>query len=403
MAARDAAATIAARLEGAGHTAYFAGGCVRDELLGLHPADYDVATQATPDQIRDLFPKARGVGEHFGVMLVRHGGRTVEVATFRGEGSYQDGRRPTQVTFADEVTDALRRDFTINGLFMHPPSGRVIDHVGGRADLQARRLRAIGDPDARLEEDRLRLLRAVRFAARFDLSIDPATLSAVRRHAPELRGVSRERVGHEVRRMLAHPGRATAVGLIEAHGLAAATLLEPEAAFEPRRLAAIPASASVVCSLAAWMRDRALPRPWTERLERWTEALVLSNQEREGVADTLSALEALHGAWSTMGVAARKRLAASVGFSDALSILAAEAPEAAGEVRGDLAPLQASGLAPPPLLDGNDLQRLGLHPGPAFRRILDAVYDAQLEGRVQTLEEARELALRVHAQLGQGT
>ena len=202
--------------------------------------------------------------------------------------------------------------------------------------------------------------------------------------------------------MLAHHGRATAVGLIEAHGLAAATLLEPEAAFEPRRLAAIPASASVVCSLAAWMRDRALPRPWAERLERWTEALVLSNQEREGVADTLSALEAMLGAWSTMGVAARKRLAASAGFDDALSMLGSEAPAMAESVRGDLATLRVSGLAPPPLLDGHDLQQLGLHPGPAFRRILDAVYDAQLEGRVQTREEARALALRVHAQPGPG-
>ncbi|NBX25891.1 MAG: CCA tRNA nucleotidyltransferase [Planctomycetes bacterium] len=397
MSPRDAAAAIAARLEAAGHTAYFAGGCVRDELLGLHPADHDVATQATPDQIREIFPKARGVGEHFGVMLVRHGGRTVEVATFRGEGSYQDGRRPTQVTFADEVTDALRRDFTINGLFMHPASGRVIDHVGGRADLEARLLRAIGDPDARLEEDRLRLLRAVRFAARFDLSIDPATLAAVRRHAPELRGVSRERVGHEIRRMLAHAGRSAAVSLIEAQGLAPATLLEPEAAFEPRRIASLPGSASIACSLASWMLDRALPQSWAQRLERWTEALVLSNQERDGVAAALTALDALRHDWPGMGVAQRKRLAASGGFADALAILQAEAPGAAGEIRGDLVPLEASGLAPPPLLDGHELQRLGLQPGPAFRRILDAVYDAQLEGRVRTLDEARGWALRVHA------
>lgn len=397
MPPRDAAAAIAARLESEGHVAYFAGGCVRDELLGLHPADYDLATDATPERIRAIFPKARGVGEHFGVMLVRQGGRTVEVATFRGEGVYEDGRRPTEVVFSDEVTDARRRDFTINGLFMHPATGRVIDHVGGRADLKAGLLRAIGDPDARLEEDRLRLLRAVRFAARFGLSIDPPTLEAVRRHAPELRGVSRERVGHEVRRMLSNPGRTRAVELIEAQGLAPATLLESDTAHEPLRVAALPANASFGCSLAAWMLDRASPAPWPERLERWTEALVLSNHERDAVAAAIRGLVSLRNEWTSLGVAARKRLAASAGFGDAMDLLAAEAPAAASAVRADLAPLEASGLAPAPLLDGHELQRLGLHPGPAFRRILDAVYDAQLEGRVGTPEQARELALRVAA------
>lgn len=398
MPAREAAAAIAARLEAAGHTAYFAGGCVRDELLGLHPADYDLATDATPDRIREIFPKARGVGEHFGVMLVRHGGRTVEVATFRGEGAYQDGRRPMQVTFADEVTDARRRDFTINGLFMHPPTGRVIDHVHGRADLHDRLLRAIGDPDARLEEDRLRLLRAVRFAARFSLDIDPATLAAVRRHAPELRGVSRERVGHEIRRMLSHATRLDAVRLIEANGLAPATLLEPDAGFRPMRLPELAPAASVVCALAAWMLDRASPAHWPRRLERWTEALVLSNHEREGVAAALVALEAVRGSWPALGVAARKRLAASEGFTDAMALFAAEDRVATAAIQTDLVELQATGLAPVPLLDGHDLQRLGLQPGPAFRRILDAVYDAQLEGRVRTPEQARDLALQVQRQ-----
>lgn len=397
--AREAAAAIAARLEAVGHTAYFAGGCVRDELLGLHPADYDLATDATPDRIREIFPKARGVGEHFGVMLVRHGGRTVEVATFRGEAGYQDGRRPTQVTFADEVTDARRRDFTINGLFMHPSSGRVIDHVNGRADLQAKLLRAIGDPDARLEEDRLRLLRAVRFAARFTLDIDPATIAAVRRHAPELRGVSRERVGHEIRRMLSHATRLDAVRLIEANGLAPATLLEPDAGFRPMRLPELAPAASVVCALAAWMLDRASAMHWPQRLERWTEALVLSNQERDGMAAALEALEVIRGSWPALGVAARKRLAASEGFADAMALFAAEDPAATTAVQNDLVGLQATGLAPAPLLDGHDLQRLGLQPGPAFRRILDAVYDAQLEGRVRTSGEARDLALRVHRQV----
>ena len=391
---RDAAAAIAARLRSEGHVAYFAGGCVRDELLGLHPADYDVATDATPDRIRAIFPKARGVGEHFGVMLVRQGGRTVEVATFRGEGGYEDGRRPTQVTFSDEVTDARRRDFTINGIFMDPSDGRLIDHVGGRADLKAGVLRAIGDPDARLEEDRLRLLRAVRFAARFGLAFDPPTLEAVRRHAAELRGVSRERVGHEVRRMLAHASRAAAVERIESSGLAPATLLESDASFVPRHLGGLEAHATFASALAAWMLDRDVPVPWQRRLERWTEALVLSNHERDAVAAALETLQAMRDSWASMRVAARKRLAAAAGFADALALRTAEDADAAAAIRSDLVPLQASGLSPQPLLDGHDLQRLGLQPGPAFRRILEAVYDAQLEGAVRTPDEARVWALR---------
>jgi poly(A) polymerase len=391
---RQAATEVAGRLEQAGFIAYFAGGCVRDELMGEHPVDYDVATNATPDQIRGVFPRARGVGEHFGVMLVRQGGRTVEVATFRGEGAYRDGRRPEQVAFSDERTDAQRRDFTVNGLFMHPASGRVIDHVQGLADLQARVLRAIGDPDARLEEDRLRLLRAVRFAARFGLKMDPATERAIERHAPELRGVSRERVGQEVRRMLAHAGRAAAVSMIERLGLAPATLLEPACTDPGSRLAALDPRAGVPCALAAWMLDRPVSLPWPERLERWTRALVLSNQEREAMAAAMSARESLVNRWPDMGVAARKRLAAGPGFADAMRLLQAEGWFATESVRAQVDELARTGLAPDPWIDGHDLQRLGLRPGPAFGRILNAVYDAQLEGRVTSREAAMELARR---------
>ncbi len=391
---REAAAAVAARLESAGFTAYFAGGCVRDELMGHAPADYDVATNATPDQIRGLYAGARGVGEHFGVMLVRQGGRTIEVATFRGEGAYADGRRPGHVEFSDERTDALRRDFTVNGLFMKPATGEVIDHVGGRADLAARTLRAIGDADARLEEDRLRLLRAVRFAARFGFEMEASTREAVRRHAPELRGVSRERVGHEVRRMLAHDSRATAIEWIETLGLAPATLLE-EGACRIARVRALPAGVSVHAALAAWLLDRASSLPWIERLARWTEALVLSNAEADAVAAALRARDVLRDAWEALGVAGRKRLASGPGFADALTLLEAEGDPRAATIRATVGDLARTGLAPTPFLDGHALQSLGMKPGPAFRRILDAVYDAQLEGRVGTLEEARTLALRV--------
>jgi tRNA nucleotidyltransferase/poly(A) polymerase len=391
---RQAAAEVASRLEQAGFTAYFAGGCVRDELLGEHPADYDVATSATPEQIRGVFPRARGVGEHFGVMLVRQGGRTVEVATFRGEGAYRDGRRPGQVAFSDERTDAQRRDFTVNGLFMHPSSGRVIDHVQGLADLQARVLRAIGDPDARLEEDRLRLLRAVRFAARFGMKVHPDTERAIERHAPELRGVSRERVGQEVRRMLDHASRASAVSMIERLGLAPATLLEPAGGPLGARLAALAPQVGVPCALVAWMLDRPVPLPWPERLERWSQALVLSNHEREAMAAALSARDALLTRWPAMGVAARKRLASGRGFADAMRLLESEGWDATASVGAQIEELARTGLAPEPWIDGHDLQRLGLRPGPAFGRILHAVYDAQLEGRITSRDAALELARR---------
>ena len=395
MAPREAAAAIAAALTTAGFVARFAGGCVRDELLGHHPADYDVATNATPDQIKACFPKARGVGEHFGVMLVRHGGRTVEVATFRGEGPYRDGRRPERVEFSDEVTDANRRDFTINGLFMDPATGTVIDHVGGRADLQARLLRAIGDPDARLEEDRLRLLRAVRFAARFDMRMDPATAQAVQRHAPELRGVSRERVGQEVRRMLLHNTRGVAVQLIESLGLAPTTLLEASAALQGTRVRQLPQHASVPCALAAWMLDRPVQVPWQHRVKAWTDALVLSNHERDALQEALRLRDALCAAWASMPVAARKRAAASPGFEDACALLVAEGLPLAKTIQADLVPLRASGIAPQPLLDGDHLKRMGMQPGPDFRRILDAVYDAQLEGRIGSIAQAEVLARQV--------
>lgn len=403
--ARAAAAWVARRLRDAGHRALFAGGCVRDQLLGLEPADYDVATDAVPEQVRAAFPRAIGVGESFGVMLVRHGGRTVEVATFRADGSYADGRRPDGVRFSDDREDAMRRDFTINGLFEDPETGAVIDHVGGRADLQRRILRAIGDPDARLSEDRLRALRAVRFAARFSLSVDPATEAAVRRVAHDLRAVSRERIGHEMRRMLAHATRARAVSLVGSMGLAPAILAEPDppagSAVRPSVVAALPAGAPFEEALAAWMIDRtpggAIPIHEVKgRVNAWRRALSLSNGETDAVRAALELRAALPAAWPGGDRAARKRLAASAGFGAALALLGAEGQPVAGEVARDLPKLVAEGVAPPPFVDGDDLVAAGLPPGPRFKAILDAMYDRQLN-----LEFAdREHALRALAAPG---
>ncbi|HMB96217.1 MAG TPA: 16S rRNA (guanine(966)-N(2))-methyltransferase RsmD, partial [Tepidisphaeraceae bacterium] len=216
---REDALAIVQQLREAGHIAYFAGGCVRDELLGIKPEDYDIATDAPPPRVRELFKNTQAVGAAFGVILVRHRGSIIEVATFRTDDAYHDGRRPSQVHFTNAEQDAKRRDFTINGIFLDPIENKVIDFVGGHEDLKAKRLRAIGEPDHRFEEDHLRLLRAVRFAARFDFAIEPATAAAIAKHAPHLKRISPERIADELRRMLAPPTRVAAWKLLGDFGL----------------------------------------------------------------------------------------------------------------------------------------------------------------------------------------
>jgi poly(A) polymerase len=220
---RDDALEVIKRLRRSGHVAYFAGGCVRDLLMGTPPKDYDVATDAPPKRVRELFSNTQAVGQAFGVILVRHGPSTVEVATFRTEGIYSDGRRPDSVAFTSAEHDAQRRDFTINGLFLdpleNPPAGKVIDYVQGQDDLRHRVLRAIGDPHRRFAEDHLRLLRAVRFAARLGFEIEPATAEAIRINAPRLKGISPERIADELRMMLTPPTRHRAWPILWEFGL----------------------------------------------------------------------------------------------------------------------------------------------------------------------------------------
>jgi tRNA nucleotidyltransferase/poly(A) polymerase len=392
MDPRESAAWIAGKLREAKHTALFAGGCVRDRLLGLAPTDYDVATSATPDQIKQVFPRAMGVGESFGVMLVRHGGRAVEVATFRADGPYDDHRRPAHIEFTDAEHDALRRDFTVNGLFEDPETGQVIDYVGGRADLDARILRAIGDPRERLQEDRLRTLRAARFAARFSLEIEPQTLAAVRAIAHDLAGVSRERIGNEVRRMLAHRSRVRAVQLCEALGLAAVSLREPPQPLDAAFLAGLPADAEVTTALAAWLLGRGSGGASRARVNAWRSALMLSNDETEQLAATLHLRARVLEEWPTSDAAARKRMAAQAAFGPAMQLVAAVQPEAAADIASHVEQLAASGLAPPPFVTGDDLVRLGMTPGPAFKTILDRLYDQQLNGLLASKEDALKAA-----------
>src|SRR3954469_11160504 len=242
---REFALEIAQKLRAAGFESLWAGGCVRDELLGLTPKDYDVATSATPDQIRDLFGHRRTlpIGAAFGVVTVlgpRAAGQ-IEVATFRTDAAYSDGRHPDSVSFTTAEHDAQRRDFTINGLFYDPIAKKVVDYVNGQEDLQRRTIRAIGDPRLRLSEDKLRMLRAVRFAAAFNFQIEPETLHAIQEMAPQITTVSPERVGAELRRMLLDPNRATALELVRQtnllpHVLRALAKLSDEQFIETKRL-----------------------------------------------------------------------------------------------------------------------------------------------------------------------
>lgn len=416
--ARAAATEIARRLQQAGHVAYFAGGCVRDHLLGHDPEDFDVATDATPEEVRRIFPKAQGVGAAFGVMLVRLEGHIIEVATFRSDGPYSDGRRPDEVIYADAEHDALRRDFTINGLFEDPVTGEVIDHVQGQQDMRERVLRAIGNPDDRLREDRLRMLRAVRFAARYGLSIDPDTARAIREGAGQLDGVSRERIGNEIRRMLSHPSRVRAVELLVELGLDDVIFREKAAQPSMRRLAGLPSAAWWITALAAWWLDRheaATPSPGTSGspgaaeptsaypdIRQSARCLVLSNEERAELAATLAARMTILRDWRDMAVAAKKRLAVREVFTAALDLVAVDDAPLAEQVKRDVADLgrTPSGLSPAPLLTGDDLIEAGHRPGPAFARVLEAVYDVQLEDRIATRAAALSLAAELMADGG---
>lgn len=427
--ARLVATAIVRRLREAGHTAYFAGGCVRDALLGLSPTDFDIATDAPPGRVRELFPHSAEVGASFGVILVHERGGnggggvvSVEVATFRSDGTYSNARHPDSVRFSDPPSDAQRRDFTINALFFDPLASAgtdaVIDYVGGRADLAARLIRAVGDPHLRLQEDHLRALRAVRFAARLGFELEPGTGEAIRRHAAELRGVSRERIGEEVRRMLAHPGRVRAIELLNALGLDAPVLNEPALGSAQAPLpkpppasivGGLPDAAEVSTVLAGWALDRfrtlAHGHIWPDEAwgrataARWRSALCLSNEEHEHLSGALSLLFTLTTAWAggELSIARKKRTANRGAFGPALTLLTPIDPDLAAAIGVEVGSLESDGigLGPPPVVTGDTLIRGGWKPGPGFKGVLDGVYDAQLEGRVRTEAEGMELAARL--------
>ncbi len=401
---RRFALAVVRRLRAAGFEALWAGGCVRDWLLGRTPKDYDVATSATPPEIRGLFGRRRtlAIGAAFGVITVlgpKPAG-TIEVATFRRDADSSDGRHPDHVTFSSAREDAARRDFTINGLFFDPIEERVIDFVGGQEDLALRRVRAIGPPELRFTEDKLRLLRAVRFTAAFDFELEAETAAAVRHMAGQITAVSPERIAMEMRRMLVEPGRSRAVSLLVELGLAAAILPEivpgdPSArerldeALE--RLGRLD-EPGFPLALAALLVDLADAETVRQIGLRWR----LSNQEIEraswlvGQRGVLA--EARSARWSRL-----QPLLIHEGIDDLLALEELARPAGADDAaycRTLLAQPRAV-LDPPPLATGDDLLQHGLPAGPIFKTILGRLRQAQLDGEIRTPQEALDMADRL--------
>ena len=431
---RQLAESVIGRLRAAGHTALLAGGCVRDLLLDRPPKDYDVATSARPEEVVALFPRALRVGEAFGVIKVVEESVEVEVATFRTDHGYTDGRHPDAVAFTDAEHDALRRDFTINGMFLDPASGEVLDYVGGRVDLAARVIRAIGQPRERFAEDHLRMLRAARFAAELGFDIDPATTASAREMAAKIALVSGERVAAELERILtALPaGRRRGLQLADAMGLLAIILPEvgalkgvaqgptvhPEGDVFVHTILAVERlrEPTFELALATLLHDIGKPPSALLRDGRWTfygHAELGEKTAREVCSRLrLSTLQARRITWlvrqhmrlisaAEMREARLKRLFAEDGFEELAELWRADALASGGtaaEYEALMARYRALGqeeVRPAPLVTGTDLIGLGLEPGPAFKVILDEIYDAQLEGRAATRDDALALARRI--------
>lgn len=390
----DAASDILRRLRANGYDALFAGGCVRDRLLDQTPKDFDIATSARPEQVAEIFPKARHVGAKFGVVLVRRYGYDIEVATFRTDGDYADGRHPENVTFASAEKDARRRDFTINGLFFDPIEGRIIDYVDGQKDLQARILRTIGAPGQRFEEDHLRMLRAVRFAARLGFSVHANTMTAIRHNAAKLVRISPERIWMELAEILAAPTRSVGWVLILESGLRPYLCSEwsdddAKDRMTTKRLAALPdrlIDPTLALAACAPGRPRAV-----------CQSLRLSNKQTDTVVWLLSALPRAAGQES-LELADVKQLMAAPAWDDLLLLLEADLrsrDEGLGgfeTLRRRATSVASENVAPPPLLTGNDLLAMGVEPGPEFGRIIDAVYRAQRNEEIATKEGALDFA-----------
>jgi len=465
-AAQQHATIIVRALREHGHQAYFAGGCVRDLLLGREPADFDVATDATPQQVMQIFPQTYAVGAQFGVVLVplgngadqlgkdarsarssegssratgalarqnERGRDVVEVATFRSDIGYSDGRHPDEVRFTrDPREDVQRRDFTINGMMFDPATGNVLDFVGGRADLATGIIRAIGDPARRFSEDKLRMLRAVRFAARFEYKIDPATFTAIQNLAPQIHQVSQERVRDELTKMLTEGRAQRAFQLLDETGLLKQVLPEISAMkgveqppqFHPEGdvfvhtlllLDKLPAGSSKTLAWGALLHDVGKPpafcvAPDRIRFDGHVEIGVKMAEEicrrlRFSNDDTAQILALVDnhmrfGDVQRMNQSTLKKFLRLPSFDEHLELHRLDCLSSHGLLdaynyaRQQLRSLPPEAIRPTPLLTGRDLIEAGYEPGPRFKEILTAIEDAQLEGKVATRDAAMQMVAR---------
>ena len=394
----DSAIEIIHQLRQKGHEAYLVGGCVRDMVMKIEPSDYDIATSAPPEKIMKIFPHTEPIGAQFGVVLVIHRGHPYEVATFRSDDAYIDGRRPSGVVFTDARTDVLRRDFTINGLLYDPVEKRVIDYVSGQADIRDRIVRAIGDPRKRFEEDKLRLLRAVRFGARLGYSIESETWAAVCSLAPEIKRVSSERIREELSRILTEGQAAMGFSLLHESGMLRVIL--PDVSWDEhlgRCLEFIPAKSPADFAFGVLLHETS-----AESARRVAEDLKMSGAEIQHVVSLVKNLPQFHALQSS-SISAMKRFLRLPRFQDHLEL--ARICGTAG-LRGldgynfvwDLTlKWSLDDIAPPPLVSGDDLIRLGFSPGPLFKEILTRVEDEQLEGRLTTSDQALDFVRKEYA------
>lgn len=405
---RVASLTVVERLRESGYQALWAGGCVRDLLLGKEPKDYDVATNATPRQVRGLFRRTVAVGESFGVVIVIDpSGQDTEVATFRTDDQYVDGRRPVSVQFSTPQMDAQRRDFTINGMFLDPITDEILDYVEGKRDLDLRLLRAIGEPRQRFSEDKLRLLRAARFASTLGFDIEPETEEAAIAMADQIVVVSAERIKVELENMLTAPSRRDALKQLQKLGLLlpifgelASGILETSAwDLTARVLGSLGERISFSLALAGLLASRPDTTAAADA-ESLCLALKCSNEERERAVWLVKHRHDLDDAPSRP-LSFLKRLWAQPGaeelllYSEALAKALTGKSEGVPYCRALLGDLADDEIRPPPLVNGNDLISAGLKPGPRFQTLLERIRDAQLDGEVTTHEQALALLKKI--------
>ncbi|HEX4209532.1 MAG TPA: CCA tRNA nucleotidyltransferase [Candidatus Binataceae bacterium] len=421
------AVAICARLRNAGFAAYLAGGCVRDRVLGVPAKDYDIATDARPEIVQSLFEQTVAVGARFGVIMVIIDGDTFEVATFRADAAYVDGRRPSAVSYGTIEEDVRRRDFTIGGMYFDPVDGHVIDLVGGLHDLRAGMIRAIGDPGERFREDHLRLLRAVRFAARLDFTIEPATWRAIQRDAPSVERISAERIGEEIVMIMTEGGAARGLDLLVESGLAKTIMpevldlkgCEQPANYHPEgdvyrhtrlMLSMLPRGCSETLAFGTLLHDIAKPRTRAVTPEGKTTYYGHTEQGAEIGADLMRRLRRSRFVQERVAYLVRyhlrlcmaprmrpstlKKMLAEEGFGELLELARFDALGSNSQLgfyhfcRRALASMTTEEIRPPRLIGGNDLIAMGFRPGPDFKRILGEVEDLHLDGALASRDDA---------------